>query len=98
MLWSRGIFCIFCRSRRGRDRCGQLLRRRGQAWALRLALGRSDTANLFVGGAGYRGLRSTGRASWKTRLLRFWPDLHLVGMPFGLLHLDVEEVADGFVV
>ena len=42
------------------------------------------------GGAGYRGLRPTGAASWKRRLLCLWPDLHLVGMPLGLLHLDVK--------
>src|SRR5713226_8330579 len=51
-LWSRGIFCIFCRSRRGMDRCGLLWRRLGLAWALRLARDRSDIANLFVGAAG----------------------------------------------
>ena len=50
------------------------------------------------GGAGYGGLRSTGAASRKRRLLRFRPSLHLIGMPLCLLHLDVEEVADGFVV
>src|SRR5712672_4283251 len=50
------------------------------------------------GGAGYRGLRSTGAASWKRRLLRVGASLHLVGTPFGLLHLNVEEIADGFVV
>src|SRR6266403_7851 len=51
MLSRRGIFCIVCRSRRGMDRCGQLLRRRARAWAHRPARGRSDTANLFVGAA-----------------------------------------------
>jgi len=50
------------------------------------------------GGAGYGGLRSTRAASWKRRLLSVGASLHLVGMPFGLLHLNVEEIADGFVV
>src|ERR1700722_1064818 len=50
-MWRRGIFCIFCRSRRGMGRCGLLLRRSVRAWALRLARGRSDIADLFVGAA-----------------------------------------------
>src|SRR6267142_3417610 len=50
-VWCRGIFCIFCRSRRGMDRCGLLWRRLGLVWALPLARGRSDIANLFAGAA-----------------------------------------------
>src|ERR1700730_6113239 len=51
MRWRRGLFCIFCRSRRDIGRCGRLLRRRGLAWALRPARGRSDIANPFAGAA-----------------------------------------------
>src|SRR6267154_139694 len=50
------------------------------------------------GGASYGSLRYTRAASRTRRLLRVGASLHLVGMPFGLLHLDVEEIADGFVV
>src|SRR5712692_2832029 len=50
------------------------------------------------GSAGDRGLRSTRAASRKGRLLRLGPGLHVVGMALRLLHLDVEEIADGFVV
>src|SRR6267378_203426 len=71
-------------------------------FALELASDFRETLRLAFagprGGAGYGGLRSTGAASRKRRLLRVGASLHLFGMPFGLLHLDVEEIADGFVV
>src|SRR5258705_321667 len=50
------------------------------------------------GGAGYGGLRASrtwGRASTAGRLR---PELHIVGMALRLLHLNVEEVANRFVV
>src|SRR6267142_5892632 len=71
-------------------------------FALELARDFRETLRLAFagtrGGAGYRGLRSPGAASWKRRLLRVGASLHLVGMSFGLLHLNVAEIADGFVV
>src|SRR5882757_2113107 len=71
-------------------------------FALELARDFRETLRLAFagprGGAGYRGLRSARAASWKRRLLRLGPGLHVVGMALRLLHLDVEEVADGLVV
>src|SRR6267154_2656834 len=71
-------------------------------FALELAGDFRETLRLAFAGtrgrAGYGGLRSTRAASRKRRLLRVGASLQLVGMPFGLLHLDVEEIADGFVV
>src|ERR1700738_1161430 len=76
MWWRRGIFCIFCRSRRDRDRCGLLWRQRGRAWELRLARDRSDTANLFAGAAGgarfVSRLRVDAAARFRWRARRRW--------------------------
>src|SRR5271156_1391273 len=47
----RGTSCTSCLSRRGRDRCDRLSRRRGRVWALRPACYRSETAFAFLGGA-----------------------------------------------
>src|SRR4029077_15384375 len=80
--WRRGIFCIFCRSRRDRDRCGQLLRRLGRAWALRPARVLFDTANPSAGAAACARaggrlpgdaadpIRSLARRRWPRRLVR----------------------------
>src|SRR5262249_46295479 len=53
MRWRHGIFCTSCRSRRDTDRCGQLLRRRERALALRLGRRLFDIAFLFPGVAAY---------------------------------------------
>ena len=47
----RGTSCTSCLSRKGRDRCGRLLRRRGRASEPRRACCRSETAFAFPGGA-----------------------------------------------
>src|SRR5208282_2375229 len=39
----RGTFCISCRSRRGRGRCGRLYWRRGRGWEAAPARGRSGS-------------------------------------------------------
>ena len=49
--FGRGTFCISCRSRKGRDRCGRLSRRRERAWELRPACCRSEIAFAVPGGA-----------------------------------------------
>src|ERR1700675_4700749 len=56
--WRRGIFCIFCRSRRGMDRFGLSWRLRGPASALRLALALFGTAALFAGALAYAPFRA----------------------------------------
>src|SRR5712671_4012251 len=97
MCWRRGISCISCRSRRDRDRCGLLWRRRGRAWALPLAPGRSDTADLFAGAAG--GARSVWRlrvgvaARFRWRARRRW--LRRLARP-RLAMLVRVAVPDGF--
>src|SRR5580700_1337721 len=74
--WRRGIFCISCRSRRGRDRFGRSWRLRGPALALRLALALFGTAALFAGAlacAPFRVRRlvsAAGEVRW--RGLRRW--------------------------
>src|SRR5579863_2530154 len=72
----RGIFCTFCRSRRGKDRCGQLWRRRERVSALPLERSPPDTAFLFPGAAAcvpFRGRkRATGRELRRKRERRRW--------------------------
>src|SRR5579859_267962 len=73
--WCRGTFCIFCRSRTGTDRFGQLWRLREQASALPLVPRRFDTAILSPDALVYvpsRGQMKAIARGLQQRALQHW--------------------------